>query len=274
MINPKYIGIAAGVGFVLSFLIGIFSGISFGLVLLRALICAVIFAAVGAGGSFLYQKFLSDGQSETVSDAPVEKVSRTGGVVDITIGDETLPEDEQGPRFNVGMTRSSLKAAGLASEGARPQPQFASYAPSPAAPMAQEAAQAMQQEVPPQPAVPADSGEAASFQPMNLVDATTASASSPAPAAQPVPQEAPVSSGGGESAASDGLEELPDIGFFSSDSSEEDGEGAGEIVSDSEFAMEDDARSFRSSSSSGGTPATEQSASVMAQAIRTILAKN
>ena len=59
MINPKYIGIAAGVGFVLSFLIGIFSGISFGLLLLRALICAAIFAAVGTGGSILYQKFLS-----------------------------------------------------------------------------------------------------------------------------------------------------------------------------------------------------------------------
>lgn len=269
MINPKHICIAAGVGFVLSFLIGIFSGIGILLVLIRALICAAIFAAVGTGGSILYQMFLSDGQTESVSDTPVEKVSRAGGVVDITIGDENLLEDEQGPRFNVGRTRSALKAAEMVSAGMRtftPPPQakpaaFEQAVPEPVQPVAQESA-----------APVADSEVQPAFQPMNLVAATTASehmspeaesAPEPVSAAQPV---SPVAA-----SPSDDLEELPDIGAFAGDD-EEDG-GVNDVVSDSEFATEDVPRPSRSSSG-GGSFTTDQSAQVMAQAIRTILTKN
>ncbi|MBQ7159606.1 MAG: hypothetical protein IJS09_09335 [Treponema sp.] len=281
MINPKYIGIAAGVGFVLSFLIGIFSGISFGLLLLRALICAAIFAAVGTGGSILYQKFLSDEQFDSGSDAPVEKVSRPGGVVDITIGDESLPEDSDGPRFDVSGTRSSLRAAGLASAGIRqsapPPPPITPVAPSVEV---QPPVQETVQEVVPQNATPVhEAPVSAGFQPVSLVAATTTSEQQ-APVAEPVPVTAPAKSSDSganrvaTSAPTGGpADDLPDIGAFALDSEEEAAEGEEDVVNDSEFATEDEPRPSRSSSSKS-TPATEQSASVMAQAIRTILAKN
>ncbi len=269
MINPKYIGIAAGVGFILSFLIGIFSGISFGLLLLRALICALIFAAVGAGGSFLYQKFLSDGQSESVSDASdasAEKVSRVGGVVDISIGDESLPEDEDGPRFNIGDTRPALRAVGMAPVAPRAAVQ--NPPTSPVTPS--ESVQVLAPEPSAQSEASSQTDAPQSFQPMNLVQATRAPEQSSS--ATVAVEEQAVSTPAATPSVSDGLEELPDIGVFSSgDEAESGGEDDG-VVSDSEFATEDEPRSSRSSSS--GTPAMEQSASVMAQAIRTILAKN
>lgn len=273
MINPKYIGIAATVGFVLSFLIGIFSGISFGLLLLRALICAAIFAAVGAGGSFLYQKFLSDGQSESVSDvsdASAEKASRVGGIVDIKIGDESLPEDEEGPRFNVSGTRPALRSVGLASVAPQAPVNKPEPTPTPAPePLSSETVQPLASGQEAEAPVQKDSQPA--FQPMNLVQATKSSD-------QPLPETAvedgsPANaSGAATPSASDGLEELPDISAFSGGEEADVTADDEDVVRDSEFAMGDEPRSSRSSS--GERPAMEQSASVMAQAIRTILAKN
>lgn len=271
MINPKYIGIAATVGFVLSFLIGIFSGISFGLLLLRALICAAIFAAVGAGGSFLYQKFLSDGQSESVSDvsdASAEKASRVGGIVDIKIGDESLPEDEGGPRFNVSGTRPALRSVGLASVAPQAPVNKPEPAPEPE-PLSSETVHPLASGQEAEAPVQKDSQPA--FQPMNLVQATKSSD-------QPLPEtavedESPANaSGAATPSASDGLEELPDISAFSGGEEADVTADDEDVVRDSEFAMGDEPRSSRSSS--GERPAMEQSASVMAQAIRTILAKN
>ena len=260
MINPKNIGISAAIGFVLSFLIGIFSGVSFLLVLLRALICAVIFAAVGAGASILFQKFLSVEQSDTVSDAPVEKAQRVGGIVDYIVGDDTLPDEEQGPRFDVSMTRSSLKA------GVKPIGESAPVRQTPMPPPVKSVSQGAVAAMPNAASASNTSASpkaTAGFTPVNLADATKSSPVQPVASSE-------------EADDSGMLDELPDIGGISLGGDKDDAEdaGNGDVVSDSEFAMEDGLSSVRMSDSSKSKPATEQNASVMAQAIRTILAKN
>ena len=61
MRSAKYIGLFAACGFVLSFVSGLFSHSSILSILLKALIFALIFGVVGLGISFVYSKFLSDG---------------------------------------------------------------------------------------------------------------------------------------------------------------------------------------------------------------------
>lgn len=105
--NPKGITIAALIGFVLSFFIGLISDVSFGIMLLRAVIFAAIFGGLAAGIFLLFDKYLS-GNNSTV-DVPAESVSsnHTGSVVDITIDDEPLPDDGDGPDFNISNTSNT-----------------------------------------------------------------------------------------------------------------------------------------------------------------------
>ena len=63
MRSTKTIGLFAACGFVLSFVAGLFSHSSILSVLLKALITAVIFGLLGFGISFVFNKFLSDGNS-------------------------------------------------------------------------------------------------------------------------------------------------------------------------------------------------------------------
>lgn len=97
MFNPKVIAVAACVGFVLSFFSGLFSGIGFGFVLLRALGFAVVFGLIAVAGSFVFNKFLN----VTETDTTVNTEGKTGSVVDITIGENDLPKDENDPVFYV-----------------------------------------------------------------------------------------------------------------------------------------------------------------------------
>ena len=94
MIKPKFIIISVCVGFLLSFFVGLFSGVSFGVVVLRALIFAVLFGALGFGLRIVFLRFLLD-------SSDMETSSHQGSVVDISIGDEPLVEDENGPDFYV-----------------------------------------------------------------------------------------------------------------------------------------------------------------------------
>ena len=111
--NPKVIGIAAGAGFILSFLIALISRNT----LLASLIKAVIFAAVGggmaAGITVVFSKFLvEDIDFEATASAP-----KVGGIVDITLDDQRLPEDKNAPKFNVGSNLKSMNEAGTAEQG-------------------------------------------------------------------------------------------------------------------------------------------------------------
>ena len=98
MIKPKSIIICVCVGFVLSFVVGLLAGVSFGVILLRAIVFGVLFGVLGFGVGLVCQRFLLEGP-DLEGDTPT--VSRQGSVVDLTIGDEPLEEDENGPDFYV-----------------------------------------------------------------------------------------------------------------------------------------------------------------------------
>lgn len=108
MFNPKLIAIAAVCGFILSFISGLIAGVSFGFVLLRALISAVISLGITAGVSFIYKKFLE--QASDSFSGGSESMTPPGSVVDITLGDDDLQDDDAGPGFFVDP--SAQKQAG------------------------------------------------------------------------------------------------------------------------------------------------------------------
>ncbi len=258
MINPKYISISAGLGFVVSFLIGLLSGIGFGHVALRALVCALFFGMMSVGILFLNQKFLSDGQTDDL-DGSVEKMSQIGGVIEITVDDDRLPEEEQGPRFNVASTRPALRQVGAATKDTVDAER---QVPSPVS------------EPTPVPdgghaGVPSQVETPAGFTPLGL--AQVASAVAEQKQTKVAPQPVAPSHAAVPSASAD-LGELPDISTFGGGDTA--GVAAGEdIVEDSEFAEADVPQKARSSVFPDGVPASEQSASLMAQAIRTVLVR-
>ena len=258
MISPKYISISAGLGFIVSFLIGVCSGIGFGHVVLRALICALFFGVMTVGILFLNQKFLSDGQTDADLDVPAEKMSRVGGVIDITVDDDRLPEEEQGPRFNVASTRPALRQTETAAEES-------ADAAQPMLPPVSETAPVSDGDragAPPQTEI------SAGFTPMGLAQVASAVAE---PKQAKVAQQPVVPSHAAAPTAGVDLGELPDISTFGGGDT---ADAAGEdVVEDSEFAEADVPQKARSSVFPDGVPASEQSASLMAQAIRTVLAR-
>ena len=115
MRGTKFIGVFAACGFILSFFAGLFSHSSILSVLLKALISAVVFGLLGFGISFIYNKFLSDGnqgdfQGDSAADSsPVDnKSSAVGQHVDITIQDEELRPSESENHFVVGDNHQML----------------------------------------------------------------------------------------------------------------------------------------------------------------------
>ena len=257
MISPKYISISAGLGFIVSFLIGVCSGIGFGHVVLRALICALFFGVMTVGILFLNQKFLSDGQTDADLDVPAEKMSRVGGVIDITVDDDRLPEEEQGPRFNVASTRPALRQTETAAEES-------ADAAQPVSPVSETAPVSDGDRA----GAPSQAEISAGFTPMGLAQVASAVADSKQAkvAQQPVaPSHAAAPTAGAD------LGELPDISTFGGGDTA--GAAGEDVVEDSEFAEADVPQKARSSVFPDGVPASEQSASLMAQAIRTVLAR-
>lgn len=106
MLKAKNIAIPAVFGFAVSFLISLLATHKFGFALLRGMIFAVVFAGLAIGITFLYEKFLSESNDEGSSSSETKK---TGSVVDITINDESLPDDGQGPQFFVGNNKHNLE---------------------------------------------------------------------------------------------------------------------------------------------------------------------
>ena len=98
MFNSKIVVAAACVGFLLSFFTGLFSGIGFGLVLLRAVIFAALLAALFLGIKFVFERFLDMGEFENNS---VPSDVNVGSMVDVTVGDDDLTEEDSAPGFYV-----------------------------------------------------------------------------------------------------------------------------------------------------------------------------
>lgn len=107
MINPKYIIISVVFGFFLSFFVGLIAGVSFGIVLLRALLFAVVFGIVIYAALWIFQNFLSLGTDNSESSVESSNIPKTGTKIDISIGDESLPDDGSGPDFYVKDVSSS-----------------------------------------------------------------------------------------------------------------------------------------------------------------------
>ncbi len=115
MKNIKFVSFSAGAGFILSLTFGIFSKSGILKVLLTALVFALIFAVLGFGLSFVYEKFLSLDSSEIDSTKSTESKSTVsssvGNNVDIVIEDQELERSGSNNRFNVGENRSMLNTS-------------------------------------------------------------------------------------------------------------------------------------------------------------------
>lgn len=107
MLKTKNIVIPAALSFVFSFFICIISTHKFGAALLRGLLFSVVFVVLSLFIQVIYDKFLSDGTEVNLSGEG-KRGDKTGSVVDITIDDEPLERDDNGPQFFV--SNNKLKA--------------------------------------------------------------------------------------------------------------------------------------------------------------------
>ena len=161
MINPKYITIAAVVGFCLSFIIGLVCGVSIGRILFRAFIFACVFALVAVGVSVVFSIFLTSSNSSSDFDSAPSGTS--GSVVNITVDDDALPDDEFSPKFSVENNRKSLGVDALSDKNSESKSSDSPAAASAVASVASPAAN------PPNENEPA---AAPAFKPSNLDDIT------------------------------------------------------------------------------------------------------
>lgn len=258
MINPKYICIFAGVGFFVSFIIGLFSGNGFLHPLLIALIFAVVFALLSFGIQIVYNKFLTIGDSYTGNVGGDIKAPTVGSVVNITVDDDNLPDEEQAPKFYVENNRPGLGAEDLTSEAvdARNKPKKVET-PKVDAEISESISDVPVSE-PVQNSSPivASSG----FTPMSVTDLSKTENSGAVESA-PVANTNNANARVATSSASDSLDDLPDIGDFSPGAAK----STSDVISDA---------SFSPSSSSSSSSGKEQNSELMAQAIRTILAND
>lgn len=101
-------------GFLISFIFGLFSGRFIVFVFLRALIFTAIFALLGLGISFLYEKFLDDESSDmssesiNVNSSTGKETVQKGQLVDVTIQDEELPQGNSSNHFVVNENHQML----------------------------------------------------------------------------------------------------------------------------------------------------------------------
>lgn len=148
MFKPKLAAVGAAAGFTLSVMAGLLGGNPFGVVLFRALLMGILFSGLVAVLGAVVAKFLPE-IGDTAPAAPTE----TGGMVDITLGDQTerldpfaqesredSDGDDQIPDFlmqaGTGHTDNSRESAGFTS-GDRPETQARDTSPQPMGPQAQ-----------------------------------------------------------------------------------------------------------------------------------------
>lgn len=84
MFKPKLAIIGAVTGFLLSLLTGLLGGNPFGVVLFRALLMAILFGGLIAALGAVLIRFLPE-----LENPPVSETNETGGVVDITLDDQS-----------------------------------------------------------------------------------------------------------------------------------------------------------------------------------------
>lgn len=249
--NVKYISISAAVGFILSFLVGIISKNTILGVFIKALIFAVLFALITLLISFLYSKFLNE--SSAIQDKELApKQAKTGSNVDIVIQDENLEDTENSPKFVV-KENPNLQS------GKEEIPQVKQSEEN----IQQENVQKEKLEITDVP----DEGninqkndnENTTFAPIDFSKSEKISASTE--------KENSTDSSGN---LTQEVDTLPDIGDFNPDGKNS---PISDIIDDSEFAGASSATESSNFHQSSEEPSI-QNADVMAQAIRTLLAKD
>ncbi len=115
MVNPKYIVVFSCVGLFLSFIICLISHISAGTMFIRALIFAVVFGILGVAVQIVFNKFLltGDGFGGDISGGS-KAAATTGTVINISVGDDKLPDDDAAPKFIVKNTEPVTVSEGAA----------------------------------------------------------------------------------------------------------------------------------------------------------------
>ena len=98
MFNLKLTIYGAVFGLIVSIFFGIVGGVQFGVIVLRAFISSLLCGGILALASFLYERFLSDSSTRLSAD---EGYSAVGGVVDIRIDEDVLPDTDNAPDFYV-----------------------------------------------------------------------------------------------------------------------------------------------------------------------------
>ncbi len=245
--NAKVITIAAGVGFVLSFLIGLVSHVAFSSLILRAFVFALIFAAAAAGISIVFQKFLdvstsASGESESSSVSVSQSTPSSGGVVNITIEDDVLPDEDTAPKFSVSKNRPSFGGGELSKNNDSPS--------------------ATESSVPISQIINSD-GDSQNSQDSNEEAEKSESSATAKTSFKPMSLGSPVKS------SSSGVDTLPEIGDLNVGQAKSDEED----ISDSDFASKT-VMDIPTTSAAKKEITLDQNASVMAQAIRTALSQD
>lgn len=243
MFNLKNVAASAGVGFVLSFLISIISTHRFFVASFRGIIFAAVFALLAFAAGFLNKRFLSvETLSDSKDEAGKKPVSKAGSVVNITIDDENLTEDETAPNFDVSANKNFFNGGGTAG-------------------------MALKFEEKSEDAPATDSLQKADSSADEPVENAVPVADSSAPE-KAEPEINPAAASSEKAAQSQEIDALPDIGVFSGESDDDGG-----VINDSDFAQTESSEKLPSAPTDGKV-SVEQDTKTIAGAIRTLLKKD
>ncbi|MCR5080284.1 MAG: hypothetical protein K6B17_02950 [Treponema sp.] len=262
MFNIKSIAKFAGAGFVLSFIISIFSTQRFGVSLVRGLIFALVFGALAALICFLDSYFFDGTLGESDSSAKVSSgtssVPKSGSIVNITIDDESLTEEDKAPLFDI-----SSKRMGFARNEVNPS-KVVNQAPPVSTPVqaVPDAPVAKNEEIVQAP----EAAPAASSAPVHE-NVKTAEA----PQFKPAPLQEVTSK---KPAVDNDIDTLPDIGDEMAGGDDDIGlsNSGASVVTDSEFA--ETGTDGKPVSIVDASDATKHDTKTIAEAIRTLLKKD
>lgn len=233
MVSPRFTAVFAAIGFCLSFLIGLICRVGFFHSIIRACLFALVFAALSIVISLIFKKFLSvtgEGEASSASSPAA------GGIVNITVDEDPLPDESNAPKFSVENNRKTL---GMESPS--------EAEPAPSHPVREERDDSPAVEEPP------------AFKPVPLGGVAASDGSALSQPSGSSPRQGDVSGG---------LDELPDLGDISvSESGMDDNSGYG--ASDTSFSS-----GTTSSGGSPAGGSGEQDAKLMAMAIRTAMSND
>ncbi len=274
MVNLKIVVGGAVTGLIISFISGIAGGVGIVTVLIRALISALVCGGIGSGVSYVFKRFLDVG--EVVSEVPQsQRPAMTGTAVNISVGDDPLPDSENAPEFFVASSDTAAAAPEpmRATDNVRTDvPPTASAGFAADAVTGSENTRAAVQSVQEAPKfVPSSLGSITSSQNSN---ARAASSPRTAPVERSSSASAGAESLGGMFGELDAMPEIEDI-VSSIDEPHDPGPMLQDSGSGADSGVIEDSSFSEMGGQSSSSPALEidvgTDASLMAQAIRTLL---